>query len=626
MDNNTSRYYGVKGWLLIFSLILIITQPYQIIVTILDIANNIAYDEIWNVPKAIYNLYMFSIISLIVLLIMSISAGILIIRKKPYAIRFTLIFLGLNLLVELIIIFALEFVMQAYYEDYTSYEIIMTIIKPIGFTIIWGSYLINSKRVKATFHSENTDSKSEKKDTNHEEEKFNSEEGSKEEWNHYDRDMSYDEKKDFYASILELEGIKNRKDIRSKYLEMIKKYHPDKVSHLGDEFKEIAEQKAKMINQANEFFTNHNSTEFVFKDKTNNKYWDKKTRGEGNNKQQSNDDKSKKEQRSKGDNQKKETNNQTNFAKDESVYKKKSKNNVLYALIVITGIVAIILIYWQKNKRTDHVIDAKPEASKIEELPQSNYNIRINLEKAINLPDRISATFVLPASQTVIIGNTSGEIKKHYLDLNVMDAESSIGKGITCISYNNSKSLVLCGTTDGHIVTIEDDNMEVVNKKRYHNSLITAIKMSDEYDVLAVTDIENNLYLETRNTSKYIKDETIYNSMANCIEVINSEKIILGNSNGGIIEYDIKNSKFETLLNGDNTEIKKIKYLKSMSLLIILKGESEIEIFTINNNELEEVLSKDLGFDALDINVDKNDNIIIIGKNKYLNICITKQI
>lgn len=39
-------------------------------------------------------------------------------------------------------------------------------------------------------------------------------------------------------------------EIRRAYLELVKKYHPDKVSHLADEFKVIAENKMKEINAA----------------------------------------------------------------------------------------------------------------------------------------------------------------------------------------------------------------------------------------------------------------------------------------------------------------------------------------------------------------------------------------
>lgn len=39
-------------------------------------------------------------------------------------------------------------------------------------------------------------------------------------------------------------------EIRKAYLELVKKYHPDKVSHLADEFRVIAENRMKEINAA----------------------------------------------------------------------------------------------------------------------------------------------------------------------------------------------------------------------------------------------------------------------------------------------------------------------------------------------------------------------------------------
>jgi preprotein translocase subunit Sec63 len=42
--------------------------------------------------------------------------------------------------------------------------------------------------------------------------------------------------------------------IRKKYKELLAKYHPDKVQHLGIEFQEMAERKTKAIIHAYEFF------------------------------------------------------------------------------------------------------------------------------------------------------------------------------------------------------------------------------------------------------------------------------------------------------------------------------------------------------------------------------------
>lgn len=38
--------------------------------------------------------------------------------------------------------------------------------------------------------------------------------------------------------------------IKKVYRELVSRYHPDKVTHLGDEFKTLAEKRLKQINQA----------------------------------------------------------------------------------------------------------------------------------------------------------------------------------------------------------------------------------------------------------------------------------------------------------------------------------------------------------------------------------------
>jgi DnaJ like chaperone protein len=52
--------------------------------------------------------------------------------------------------------------------------------------------------------------------------------------------------------LLELPASATEEEIKSKYRELVKKYHPDKVSHLGVEFKELAERKFKEISAAYE--------------------------------------------------------------------------------------------------------------------------------------------------------------------------------------------------------------------------------------------------------------------------------------------------------------------------------------------------------------------------------------
>ncbi|MDP2303123.1 MAG: J domain-containing protein [Ignavibacteria bacterium] len=64
---------------------------------------------------------------------------------------------------------------------------------------------------------------------------------------------SENEKSIYFGKILDLNGKVSRAQIRKKYLELIAKYHPDKVSELGEELKLLAETKTKQLNAAYEW-------------------------------------------------------------------------------------------------------------------------------------------------------------------------------------------------------------------------------------------------------------------------------------------------------------------------------------------------------------------------------------
>lgn len=50
--------------------------------------------------------------------------------------------------------------------------------------------------------------------------------------------------------VLRITRNANQEEIKAAYLNLMKKYHPDRVSHLGQEFQELAEGKAQLINHA----------------------------------------------------------------------------------------------------------------------------------------------------------------------------------------------------------------------------------------------------------------------------------------------------------------------------------------------------------------------------------------
>lgn len=57
-----------------------------------------------------------------------------------------------------------------------------------------------------------------------------------------------------YGRVLGLEGDIGLGDIRKRYLQLTKEYHPDKVLHLGPKLREVAEAEMRKINEAYEYF------------------------------------------------------------------------------------------------------------------------------------------------------------------------------------------------------------------------------------------------------------------------------------------------------------------------------------------------------------------------------------
>ncbi len=67
----------------------------------------------------------------------------------------------------------------------------------------------------------------------------------------YDGLQDHSEEKDPYK-ILGLDMKASQHEIKKAYRQLANTYHPDKVSHLGDEFRALAEKRFKEIQQAYE--------------------------------------------------------------------------------------------------------------------------------------------------------------------------------------------------------------------------------------------------------------------------------------------------------------------------------------------------------------------------------------
>ena len=54
----------------------------------------------------------------------------------------------------------------------------------------------------------------------------------------------------YIYKILEVDPSASDEEVKKAYRRMAMKYHPDKVSHLGEEFRKTADEKFKKVNDA----------------------------------------------------------------------------------------------------------------------------------------------------------------------------------------------------------------------------------------------------------------------------------------------------------------------------------------------------------------------------------------
>lgn len=73
------------------------------------------------------------------------------------------------------------------------------------------------------------------------------------ETNSPDNFFTQSDKDKYYGKVLGLAGQISKNDIVKRYKDLVVKYHPDKVSHLGKEFQLLAEIKIKEINLAYDY-------------------------------------------------------------------------------------------------------------------------------------------------------------------------------------------------------------------------------------------------------------------------------------------------------------------------------------------------------------------------------------
>lgn len=160
LEREISRltYEGVRGWLLLFCVILTVVTPLLLVPLIAAElrALVVTVSPLYEVPTRV-GIYAFaSILFLVLLTVLSVRAGVRLWRKHPQAVRAAKRFLFLALVCAIWYDFKLWTLAHLSPE---MWEALWTHIgKPTSgtlvFFIVWYLYLKRSKRVKATYPAE----------------------------------------------------------------------------------------------------------------------------------------------------------------------------------------------------------------------------------------------------------------------------------------------------------------------------------------------------------------------------------------------------------------------------------------------------------------------------------------
>jgi len=133
--------------------------------------------------------------------------------------------------------------------------------------VAWASYAILRKgsgkyEAEQTRQREEENRKAEEQSRKEEERRRSEEESRRkkerenEQKEKYNRERKSIKDEEYYRNILGLGSSFTVEDIKRRYRELVAKYHPDKVNHLGEKLKETAEREMKEINEAYEYFKN----------------------------------------------------------------------------------------------------------------------------------------------------------------------------------------------------------------------------------------------------------------------------------------------------------------------------------------------------------------------------------
>ncbi len=152
MNQETVRYQGVRGWLLLLCLSFTILDPLAMIVSLFSVAN--ASKPLFDTYPGLLTLVTVSGICRLAVAVFSIYAGLALWRVAPGALAIARKYLMAVVLYTVIALFlpAMVGLPQDLAQEMTGSSFVAGTLT-IFYAVIWYMYLVHSKRVRATYQT-----------------------------------------------------------------------------------------------------------------------------------------------------------------------------------------------------------------------------------------------------------------------------------------------------------------------------------------------------------------------------------------------------------------------------------------------------------------------------------------
>jgi hypothetical protein len=150
VDDLRTEPVGIKGWLFLFCVLLMIFDPLVIVVTLFVVSDGLAARQ--DLGREMFRLIFVTGVLKIGLAVFSLYAGVSLWRRAPRAVtlaRTYLVAIGLSSVAFLFLPVLLGSKMTT--AEALSSENVLNVLLTVVYVLLWLAYLSRSKRVRATY-------------------------------------------------------------------------------------------------------------------------------------------------------------------------------------------------------------------------------------------------------------------------------------------------------------------------------------------------------------------------------------------------------------------------------------------------------------------------------------------